>query len=59
MLLLLRVFALVHVAEDRRRKKAQHPAVIEPTTFLLRGVCFTAMLHLLPSFTALFIVLHA
>ena len=29
------------ISEDRRRKKAQHPAWIEPTTSLLRGMFST------------------
>ena len=34
-----------HINEDRRRKKAKHPAGIEPTTSLLRGVCSASVLQ--------------
>ena len=30
---------------ERRRKKAQHPAVFEPTTARVQGMCFTAVLR--------------
>ena len=38
-----------HHWEDCVEKKAQHPSGFEPMTSLLRGVCSTAVLQLLPS----------